>query len=173
MGVLRHIPEPDSVLDIGVGFGKFGFLFRETLDIRKRRYSPTEWQAIIDGVEIWDGYITPVHDYVYSQIFIGDIRKLVHDLHSYDLIVLADVIEHMPYEEGAQLLKTLFYQHCNLAMVISYPPVIGSDWKNWQNPHEKHHCVWTKQLIASAIPGVKLVSPMRNNPQVVYVFKGD
>lgn len=152
MQVLNFVIQPASVLDVGIGFGKFGFLFRETLDIRKRRYDPSEWQTRIDGVESWRNYITPVQQFIYDNLYIGDIRKLVHQLDAYELIVLADVIEHMPFEEGASLLRVLFSQHCTRGMVVSYPNTIGSDWKRWENPYERHQCIWKQNHILELFP---------------------
>jgi 2-polyprenyl-3-methyl-5-hydroxy-6-metoxy-1,4-benzoquinol methylase len=168
MRILRFMPQPESVLDVGIGFGKFGFLLRENLDIRKRRYNPSEWKTKIDGVEVWEKYITPAHRYVYDSILVGDIRQLVSTLGKYDLIVLADVIEHMTFEEGAQLLRTLFQEHCSGGMVVSYPNCIGSDWKNWENPHEKHHCIWHDYELDQLFPDADV---QLSTPQVCYILR--
>ena len=47
--------EPRSILDIGVGFGKWGHLFREYTDILQAehdppRYQRANWQVRIDGI---------------------------------------------------------------------------------------------------------------------------
>jgi predicted TPR repeat methyltransferase len=166
MDILQHVKAVDSVLDVGVGFGKFGFLLREFLDVRKRRYSKSEWRARIDGVEVYSDYLTVVHTLIYDNLYVGDIRELVGTLPKYDLIVLADVIEHMPYEDGVKVLTALFSEHCNKGMVVSFPNVIGSDWKNWANPHERHHHVWTPEQFRFLCG--KVVS---NGAQIVYILK--
>lgn len=167
LAILHHIRPPKRVLDIGVGFGKYGLLLREHLDVRKRRYAPGEWQTVIDGVEAWGQYITPVHRHVYDEILIGDIRELKDEIGSYDLMVLADVIEHMPYEQGVEVLTALF-QKCTGGMVVSYPKAIGSDWRNWENPHERHHVVWTEALFRELFGN----KARFNGTQVVYLLKG-
>jgi len=91
---------PCSVLDIGMGFGKMGVLFREAMDIRWGRY--THWQNIIDGVEIFDGYANPIWDYVYDKVFRQDVRTM--DFKEYDVIFLGDVIEHFKKKEALSLL---------------------------------------------------------------------
>ena len=168
LDILQHIPEVYSVLDVGIGFGKFGLLLREHLDVRKRRYFRPEWQTRIDGVEIYSKYLTPVHGYIYDTIHVGDIQELLDRLSKYDLIVLADVIEHMPYEDGVKVLKALFNDHCNKGMVVSFPNVIGSDWKNWDNPHERHHHVWTVEQFDFLCGRV-----VSNSTQIVYILKED
>lgn len=167
LGVLEHAHECTSVLDVGVGFGKYGLLFREHLDVRRRRYSQEEWQTTIDGVEIWEGYLTPVHQYIYTQIYVGDITKLVDSLPVYDVILLCDVIEHMPYSDGAELLLRLYEEHLSNAMVVSYPPIIGADWKRWENPSERHHVIWTADNLKELFSGHVVVK----SPQICYIVK--
>jgi len=60
---------PARVLDIGSGFGKFGFLAREYLDIWEGRYSPEQWRTTIDCIEVYSAYITPVHRHIYNTIY--------------------------------------------------------------------------------------------------------
>lgn len=170
LDILQHVKEVDSVLDVGIGFGKFGFLLREHLDVRKRRYFRHEWKARIDGIEVYSDYLTVLHSFVYDNIYVGDIRELLETLPQYDVIVLADVIEHMPYEDGVRVLKSLFNDHCRKGMVVSYPSVIGSDWKNWDNPHERHHHIWTVDQFRQ-LPIVAKVVP--NSTQIVYLLKED
>lgn len=39
--------KPNTVLDVGVGFGKYGFLAREYTDIWNDRYFREEWKWLI------------------------------------------------------------------------------------------------------------------------------
>ena len=48
---LMMIVKPQSLLDIGIGFGKFGFLAREYLELWDRRNKYDDWQRRIDGIE--------------------------------------------------------------------------------------------------------------------------
>ena len=53
--LLRQI-QPRSILDVGVGFGKWGHLFREYTDIHESendpaRYPKKNWHVRIDGIE--------------------------------------------------------------------------------------------------------------------------
>ena len=52
--VVRQL-DPASILDVGVGFGKWGLLFREYTDIRasetdSHRYQKAAWKIRIDGI---------------------------------------------------------------------------------------------------------------------------
>src|SRR5438445_2272431 len=82
--------KPGSILDVGIGFGKWGHLFREYTDIREAEYDPARyqkqnWQVRIDGLEGHAAYITPMHRYLYNEIHLGDAALLMKTLPYYDL----------------------------------------------------------------------------------------
>jgi len=52
--------QPASILDVGVGFGKYGVLAREYTDVRAGRYRRGEWKVTIDGIEIYSPYYNPI-----------------------------------------------------------------------------------------------------------------
>jgi hypothetical protein len=58
---------PLSVLDLGVGFGKYGVLLREKLDIEPGRVRPEHWSVRIDGVEAFERYCNPIYTFVYNR----------------------------------------------------------------------------------------------------------
>ena len=63
---LVELLQPKSILDVGCGNGRYGFLFREKLDWDWGRLQRDSWQTKIDAVEAEPGYISPVHQYVYN-----------------------------------------------------------------------------------------------------------
>ena len=75
---------PKSILDVGCGFGKYGFLLREVLDWEDFYGidQPRHWKTIIDAVEIWEPYLTEIQRLIYSEIFIGDNQILIHKLNT-------------------------------------------------------------------------------------------
>jgi hypothetical protein len=76
MDVIYNL-NPGSVLDIGSGFGKYGLLCREYLELWDGRQKYQEFLRRIDGVEVFGKYITPVHRFVYNNIYSEDITTLV------------------------------------------------------------------------------------------------
>ncbi|MBC7343764.1 MAG: glycosyltransferase family 1 protein, partial [Clostridia bacterium] len=54
--------QPRSVLDVGIGFGKYGMLIREALEVPLGRYYKHQWQIKVDGVEVFSGYKNPIHE---------------------------------------------------------------------------------------------------------------
>ncbi|MCI0745080.1 MAG: hypothetical protein L0Y58_06715, partial [Verrucomicrobia subdivision 3 bacterium] len=68
--VVRQL-KPASILDVGVGFGKWGHLFREYTDILEaehdpKRYQRRNWRVRIDGIEAHKAYLTPMHRFLYN-----------------------------------------------------------------------------------------------------------
>ena len=58
--------------------------------------------AVIDGVEIWEPYITK-YNLVnkYNNIIVRDVRE--HDDFNYDLVIFGDVLEHMSEEDAIKV----------------------------------------------------------------------
>jgi len=144
--------QPKRILDIGMGDGFYGTLFRRELDgnvlIDKGFHKPESWEVFIKGIEIFPSYITKAHEYVYNEIKIGniltDFDTLIDKNEKYDLIFMGDVIEHMEKPEGIKLLLKL-KKHLNSK---SYIVVVTPNYKiQWHqeiagNKHEAHLSLW-------------------------------
>ena len=105
--------QPASILDIGVGTGKYGMLFRDYVDghwAGNAFHDPATWKMKMVGIEIFPAYITPVHKYLYDDIWIGDAAEILHTQtpqFCFDLVFLGDVIEHFTKEKGTQLIQDI------------------------------------------------------------------
>jgi 2-polyprenyl-3-methyl-5-hydroxy-6-metoxy-1,4-benzoquinol methylase len=140
------IGRPIRVLDVGPGWGKYGLLIREAADP----------DAIIDAIEphpVW-----PALNGIYRQIWSDDARFMPsgqqddddewRGFASYDLILLIDVIEHMPVADGRALLSLI-----RAPILISTPgrvfatPEEAPELPEW----EQHHSVWTYRMIEEAV----------------------
>jgi len=137
---------PASVLDIGLGFGKYGFLLREYLDVQagqdgEPRYRKEEWKVRIDGVETFADYITPLQRMIYDEIHVADVRNAIHELGAYDLVLMCDVIEHIPKAEALNLLQAILHR-CNLGVVLTTPAVHYEQGALYGNPAEQHVSEW-------------------------------
>lgn len=133
---------PKSILDIGVGFGKYGLLFRDLLEIPFERYSKDSWQVKIDGVEAFETYRNPIYDFAYDSIYFGNILTLIDTLPCYDCITLIDVIEHFTKEDGLRLIEKLI-AHCNKGVIISTPFYPDKQDEYLGNKFEQHQSVWS------------------------------
>lgn len=140
---LIQLANPLSILDIGVGFGKYGFLSREYLDLWDGGDSYKTWRRRIDGIEIFSDYITPVHHFIYNEIYIGNALELLPNIpQKYDLILLIDVIEHFTFEEGMNLLSLA--SACAKSILISTPKNMGAQGSVFGNTYETHKFQWKK-----------------------------
>jgi predicted TPR repeat methyltransferase len=90
---------PSAVLDAGIGFGLWGALLRQYLDVWSGRILPADWTTRIDGMELDERRVLPHARHLYTEILVGDIRELVPcraERQRYDVILFGDVIEHLP-----------------------------------------------------------------------------
>ena len=137
---------PQSILDVGVGFGKWGHLFREYTDILEAeqdpaRYERRHWQVRIDGIEGFAAYVTEMHRYLYNEIHIGDICEVLPRLPSYDVVFLGDVIEHLERPRGEQLLRDAV-AHAAKAVIVSTPKFETAQEDLCANELERHRSLW-------------------------------
>ncbi len=141
---LITITNPKRIMDIGVGFGKYGYLSREYLELWDRRERYHEWNRRIDGIEVFKDYITPIHEYIYDTIHIGDAVDILPQIkQEYDLILLIDVLEHFNHSDGEKLLQACEKRGRN--MLIATPKEIGIQGPAFGNPHETHRFRWQKR----------------------------
>jgi hypothetical protein len=138
------LTNPKSLLDIGVGFGKYGFLSREYLELCDGREEYNDWKRRIDGIEAFPEYITPAHDFIYDHIYKGKATDILPSIEvKYDLILLIDIIEHFDCEDGIALIKECLAHSRNV--IISTPKDIGTQQDAFDNPFEAHKFQWRKK----------------------------
>jgi hypothetical protein len=142
VGYLLRI-NPSSLLDIGLGNGKIGFIARDALDVMLgERYKKEEWKVRIDGIEIFPDYIQDHQKAIYDEIYIGNAFEVIDTLGRYDVIVLGDVLEHFDKRQAFQFLDKCV-EHSNSNIIICIP--LGKEWNQpeiYGNPQEKHLSVW-------------------------------
>jgi hypothetical protein len=130
---------PRRVLDVGVGFGKWGYLLREALDFIDGRVERDEWQARIDGIDA-RSYDAPLAAWVYDDVRIADVLDAAGDIEGYDLVVLGDVIEHFEKADGLALLRALLARNRNVLVVTPFF-YFGQEVEG--NPYQRHRSHWT------------------------------
>lgn len=126
---------PKTVLELGIGFGKWGVLLREILDARYGRCSADRWRTRIDGFEIFSEYENPAW-HLYDKVYEGDFVGCHVD---YDLVMLIDSLEHVQPAIGRQFLASLIDR--NKHLIISVPNGPMPQGETFGNPHEAH--LWT------------------------------
>ena len=130
------------MLDVGCGFGLWGFLCRECLDAWYGRISRAQWQTRIDGIEVFEPYIQAHQRALYSNILVEDVREAVKHIDEYELIIAGDVIEHLDKPAGEAVVEAL-YNKAGKALLINIP--LGESWDHpeaYGNPAKLHRSHW-------------------------------
>lgn len=135
---------PRSIVDVGCGWGRWGFLAREFLELWAHRFTPDEWAVHIDAIDAHPGTWTPIHPYVYDRCLEVDVRDWVPD-RNYDVAIACDVIEHLPKDDGLVVLERL-KDHCG-AVLLGLPLGWGTRQGFDGNPYEAHRSSWEESEV--------------------------
>lgn len=168
---------PRSVMDMGSGFGKFGVLCREYLELWDGRQK-YEFNRRIDCVEIFQQYISPLHKYVYDNVYNENILEIAPKLDTkYDLVLLIDVIEHFEKIDGINLLNTLLAK--NESVLVSTPKKPSPQKDAFGNVYETHRSTWSTGELAKIgytsfiSDDISLICLISSNSNLVAKFNND
>ena len=135
---------PASILDVGSGFGRWGFLCRCHIGVGESLQLCPSQVLQIDAVEGFQPNVSSLYPAVFNHTHVGDARKVVPTLGKYDVIICSHMIEHMPKEDGWQLIKEM-RERSNKALILALPlnePLRGA---LRGNEFEAHQSVWQKE----------------------------
>jgi hypothetical protein len=163
---------PRTILDVGIGFGKYGVLCRELLDITSGRYWKDDWRIRIDGIEGFSEYRNPIHDYAYDRVYYGLIQEVLDKLEiKYDMALMIDVLEHFNKEEGYKAVDRLL-KKCRMLLISV--PAIPSDQSYLSNELEKHRSVWKPgDFKRYKVKRVDIVPMTVYNSAIIALLKGE
>lgn len=99
--------QPESFLDVGVGNGKWGFLFREYTDFWAGRTLKQNWKSQIDGIEIYPPIVQDYQRAMYKRIFVGNAYTLIDELHSYDFVWAFDLLAAFEKQKGFEIIRKM------------------------------------------------------------------
>jgi 2-polyprenyl-3-methyl-5-hydroxy-6-metoxy-1,4-benzoquinol methylase len=139
---------PHSILDLGIGYGKYGSLLREYLDVAQYRIAPHAWRVDIIGVEGFADYKNPMWD-LYSQVRLEDFTEHYAnavDYGGFDLVLMIDSLEHIDKPLGHTILDTLLQN--NKRVIVSCPDCTNHMFRQEAvngNELERHRAFWTKE----------------------------
>jgi hypothetical protein len=152
--------QPKSILDCGIGYGKYGVLFREYLDIWKVDKPYSERILKLYGVEVFKDYRNPIWD-LYDEVWEENIFLIWDQLPKVDLLFLGDIIEHFTKEDGKKLLDVLDYKHA----IILTPLEVSQQEEVYKNKFERHISSWGKEDFKNA------QTIIINNQQLIFITK--
>jgi len=143
-GLMRYVEalKPASILEIGSGIGKWGFLCRDRLEFFEGRYDKQSWRTLIYGIEMCAAYRNPIWEYCYDRMWVGDVLGLIGIAPAVDLVLMADVIEHIPKNHGRELLAKVQTKARHL--LISTPVRFFTGECNDNSPGAAHVSFWDR-----------------------------
>lgn len=155
--------QPERMIELGVGFGKYGVLCRETLDGMYGRVAKHKWQRKIYGVEGFAEYENPCWG-AYDGVTVGDFTAM--DVSGHDLVLMVDSFEHLDPETGSAFLSGLLRR--NKHVIISVPNGPCPQDNAHGNEYERHRATYyphsfqqykakvlhTGFCVAASIPGI-------------------
>lgn len=129
---------PASILDIGVGSGKYGFLCREYLEMAHGHP-----RVRLDGIEAFAPNVTDLQRAVYDEMFIGNALDVVPQLtRTYDLVLVIEMLEHLEPAQSTCLIRQL--QAISRHVLISVPSGESPQEALYGNEHEIHRHHFTR-----------------------------
>lgn len=163
--------KPKSILDVGIGFGKYGMLSREILDIGNENYYKKDWKIIIDGIEGFKSYKNPIHEYVYNKIFYGLVQNIYNNIEKkYDLIMMIDILEHFDKEVGGKIINGLLKKCKSLLISV---PAIPAKQSYLNNELETHRSIWKiKDFRIYNIKNADIIPMGIKNSSIIVLLNG-
>jgi len=140
---LIQILNPRSLLDIGCGWGKYGFLSREYL-------MGSYWDkntVLIEAVEGNEKNINSLQREIYNNIYICNAMDFDMYLKiKYDLVLIIDVFEHFAKEDGIRIIKMLKEKTRNLLISIPRYVTVQKGFSDDINEFEYHRAFWPRKM---------------------------
>ena len=129
--------DPQRVLDVGPGYGRYGFLFRERVD-------EFRWERRLDGVDAFPDYVERSRTgFLYDRFFTGDFLA-VEIPEEYDLVLMIDVLEHFRDADAERALAKALA----LAPAVLIATPLGYEQQEMHgNPYEEHHSEWPAERL--------------------------
>jgi hypothetical protein len=130
------------VLDLGVGFGRWGMLVREFCDEWKGRAHRENWRVRLEGVEAFPKNVEEYHHHFYDWVHVCDAADLLaRSKERWDLIIFGDVLQQWPKATARAALNRAL--DISDYVLVNVP--LGEGWRRGAlngNPFERHRSSW-------------------------------
>lgn len=127
-----RVLRPATILDVGAGSGTYSRLFRHVLP----------WSTWV-AVEIHEPYVDrfqlKLH---YDQVMVMDALDLEIGPGAFDVVLLGDVLEHLPEDQAGDLLIRA-WDWAAKGLIVSVPLGDCPQGAVDGNEHEAHRSSWT------------------------------
>lgn len=122
-----------SYLDIGAGAGKYGKMLRDLFNDKIHITAVEYYPVYIERFDLIN---------IYDNILEIKAQDLINYDNDYDVIILGDVIEHLPKADGISLISYLIY-HCKYLLIV-YPTGLRQGASEG-NEYERHISYWSDE----------------------------
>jgi SAM-dependent methyltransferase len=157
--VIQNLPG-DSFLDVGCGYGKWGYL------LKKYRWS-SDRTTTVTGIDLFEPHLRSLqkHD-TYDSLLVGSATNMPFKDRSFDSAIACEVLEHLPQSGGSKLISEL-RRVSRLSFVVTTPnfPCLrgGGETLDGFNKYEAHQHNFLfdefRELGFTQIAGVGLRTP--------------
>jgi hypothetical protein len=142
--------EVEKILDVGAGAGSYAVLAKAVLQVAIQHKADA--RLSIDAIEAYPPYLETYQlKEKYDNVFEIDARRWVKETdREYDLIIMGDILEHLPKEDAISLYFAFLSR--TKYLLLSVPcKVRNRRWSygydqqtdEWQdNAYEKHQAEW-------------------------------
>jgi len=136
---------PTRVLDVGVGFGRWGMVVREFCDVWYARVFKDQWAVHLEGIEAFPRSIADYHRAFYNLIHVGDAAAVIPSLPGpWSVTIYGDVLEHFTKDKAHELLNISLdrsdYVLVNIPIGEEYPQD-----EAYGNSFERHLSSWVRE----------------------------
>lgn len=129
-GVLEHLKNDSTVCDGGIGTAAFSLALTKTARAKLK----------VVGVDISPEMLDAAHQLLHDadinhQVFQEDVRALPFKDYTFDLVISAHMLEHLPHPtQGLQEMVRVLRPRAPLILAVTCPGVLGSliQW-HWGN----------------------------------------
>lgn len=160
---LSNVNDVSSVLDIGPGAGTYFDLLSDT-------FKNARWT----GIEVWKPYIERFSLSSKYDIIINDDALKIDwpSMDNYDMIIMGDVLEHMPEHDALRLINSAVAK--SRLVIMSIPIITLIQGAEEGNPYETHLAYYTPQsVIEKLLKNHEILYKREYNVVGVYVIAGE
>ena len=100
---------------------------------------------MIDAVEVEPDFLWPHLSHLYRKVHVGKVEELLGSLPDYDVVLMADVIEHLSVEAGRRVVSHFVSR--GSAVVVSTPKQFFEQ-EPYQSVYEAHISHWAPKDFA-------------------------
>jgi len=147
--------DPKTVVDIGFGHGKYGFLTKEYLEIRPELLDGQKHSVILTGIEAFRDGITELQRNIYDIIMVQEIEQTNLNIH-FDLALWIDVLEHLEHDQAIEVMKRNAMKA--KTHLISTPIGFYTEDLKRNEHYDSHKCLITQEDIYECFKGAEIAT---------------